>query len=100
MQRQGIALLAQHRNTRLAGDNGAVRELAAGLQADPLHLLCVKLQDGRREDIVGNEDRRRAKLRQRFIALVKVTQRAVQNIFNINIARLQVSIVEMAILLA
>ena len=52
------------------------------------------------EDIVGNEDRRRAKLRQRFIALVKVTQRAVQNIFNINIARLQVSIVEMAILLA
>ena len=87
---QRLALLAQPGDPRRAGDNRAVGLFAAVAQAQAFDSTGIQLQDGRREHVVGDNNGRLAGRRQRLLNVLQMAQGALQNIFDIDIARLQI----------
>jgi hypothetical protein len=53
----------------------------------------IQLQDGGRKEIVGDDNRRLMHRQRLFAAALQMAQSAVQQIVDINIARLQIGIV-------
>lgn len=62
--------------------------------------MRIQLQDGGRKEIVGDDNRRLMHRQRRFAAALQMTQSPVEQIVDINIARLQIGIVQLAVLLA
>lgn len=95
-----LALLTNPANAHFPGNNCRMGRVAPGAQADPVNDQRIELQHRGRVDNVGHQDGRASKRRYKRLLPRQIAQRSLEQIVNIDVARLQIRIVEPEVLLA